>query len=198
MAENTIFHDGSQINGWDFNGYTLSNSEIYGTNGARTLSGNTEIKQSKGSIFASLYIGAGEFSYTRDGTFKAPVLGSGCAVNVVASNGVTVTGTDISDLAITIVHSGNYKVKYESSAQSPVKLDVESKVYKGATAIPMLYNKKTYTAIDEWINSSISGIVPLVAGDVITFKYASPASGTADVLLGQINFTIEYSRGQYS
>jgi hypothetical protein len=194
-AENTIFHKASQINGWDFNGYTLFNSEIYGTHGAITLSGDTEIKQSKGSIFASLYIGAGEFSYTRGGTFQSPVLGSGCAVNTVASNGVTISGANISTLAITIVHSGYYNIKYEATAQSPVKLDVESKVYKGATAIPMLYNKKTYTAIDEWINSSISGIVQLAAGDVITAKYASTGSGTATLLLGQINVTIEY-KGQ--
>lgn len=161
----------------------------------RTVSGTLSRQERKGSIFASLYIGTGEFSYTRDGTFKAPVWGSGCAVNTVASNGVTISGSDISDLAITIVHSGNYKVKYESSARSPVKLDVESKAYKGSTAIPMLYNKKTYTASDEWINSSISGIVQLAAGDVITVKYASPASGTATLLLGQINITIEY-KGQ--
>lgn len=163
---------------------------------APTTTATRTIRQSSGTIFASLYIGSGEFFYTRDGKFKAPVQWDGCAVNVVASNGVTITGTNISNLAITIVHSGNYKVKYESSAKSPDKLDVESKVYKGATAIPMLYNKKTYTGINEWINSSISGIVPLVAGDVITVKYASPPSGTtASFLLGQINITIEY-KGQ--
>ena len=195
MAENTIFHDASQINGWDFNGYTLRNSEIYGTNGAITLNWDTELRQSKGSIFASLYIGGGEFSYAQGGTFQKPTYGSGCEVNIVASNGVTITGSDISTLAITIVHAGYYNFKYDTSARSATKIDVEVKAFKGAAAIPMLYEKGTYVAIDEWRNSSISGIVQLLAGEVITVKYASPGSGTTTLLTGQINLTIEY-KGQ--
>ena len=154
-----------------------------------------KVRHETGSIFASLYIGAGEFSYPQGATFQAPVLGSGCAVNTVLANGVTIAGTDISNLAITIVHSGYYKVEYEASAQSPTKLDVESQCFKGSTAIPMLYNKKTYTALDEWINSSISGIVELTAGDVISCKYRTAGAGTTTLLLGQINVTVEY-KGQ--
>ena len=53
---------------------------------------------------------------------NARIWGSGCAVNTVASNGVTITGSDISTLAITIVHAGYYEFKYEASAQSPTRL----------------------------------------------------------------------------
>ena len=91
--------------------------------------------------------------------------------------------------------AGIHEFKYEASAQSPTKIDVEAKAFKGAAAIPMLYKKITYVAIDEWINSSISGIVQLAAGDVVTVKYASPGSGTTTLLLGQINVTVEY-KGQ--
>jgi hypothetical protein len=154
-----------------------------------------KVKHETGNIFASLYIGSGEFSFTQGGTFQTPVWGSGCAVNTVASNGVTITGADISTLAITIVHAGYYEFKYEASAKSPTKIDVEAKAFKGATAIPMLYKKVTYVASDEWINSSISGIVQLAAGDVVTVKYASPGGGTTTILLGQINVTVEY-KGQ--
>lgn len=158
----------------------------------RTVSGTLSRQERKGSIFASLYIGTGEFSFARGGTFNTPTLGSGCLVTNVASNGVTVTGGNISNLAVTIVHTGYYIVDYNSSAQSPIKIDVESKAYKGATAIPLLFNKKTYTAADEWINSSISGIVLLTAGDTLTVRYASPGSGTAALLLGQINIMLKY------
>lgn len=186
---NSIIHAGATIKAVSDGRVSITDSVLYTT---RTFTANTSRQESKGSIFASLYIGTGEFSFARGGTFNVPTLGSGCLVTNVASNGVTVTGGNIANHAVTIVHTGYYIVDYNSSAQSPIKIDVESKGYKGATAIPLLFNKKTYTASDEWINSAISGIVLLTAGDTITFRYASPGSGTATLLLGQINIMLKY------
>lgn len=189
---NTVIHAGAVIKAIA-NGYvSITDSVLYSS---RTFTASASRKESKGSIFASLYYGGGEFSYAQGGTFQAPVYGSGCATTVVGSNGVTIAGTNISDTTITIVHAGWYKFMYEASAQSPTKIDVEAKAFKGAAAIPMAYKKITYVAIDEWINSSISGIVQLAAGDVVTVKYASPGSGTTTLLSGQINVTVEY-KGQ--
>ena len=189
---NTVIHAGAVIKATANGDVSITDSVLYTS---RTFTSSASRKESKGSIFASLYYGAGEFSYPQGATFQAPVYGSGCATTVVGSNGVTIAGTNISDTTITIVHAGWYKFKYEASAQSPTKIDVEAKAFKGATAIPMLYKKITYVAIDEWINSSISGIVQLAAGDVVTVKYASPGGGTTTLLTGQINVTVEY-KGQ--
>jgi hypothetical protein len=163
---------------------------------SRTIAGKYgSTQERKGFIFASLYIGTGEFSFDRDASFHAPEVQTGCLLTSVGSNGITVAGTDINSMLITFIHAGWYSVEYNASALSAVKLDVESLCYNGATAIQDLYNKKTYTAIDEWINASISGYVYFSAGDTLSCKYRASGTGICTLELGQINVTIEY-KGQ--
>jgi hypothetical protein len=76
-----------------------------------------------------------------------------------------------------------------------MKMDVESMYHNGSTPIQYLYNKKTYTAIDEWINSAIMGLVYLTAGDALSCRYRASGTGVCTNELGQINITIEY-KGQ--
>ena len=149
------------------------------------------ISISKSTIFASYFVGEGVFTLGA-GVDVSPTITSGCVVQS-KGNGVIIPGiSDIENSSVTIRFSGKYEVRYDVSALCDTKRDVTTYLKVNGVKRQGVWNKKQYTLNDIWVSSSMSNVVELGKGDVLTFGYDVSGTGVATFTLGQINVIIKY------
>ncbi len=142
-------------------------------------------------IFGSWYIGAGAFTLGA-GVDVLPLITSGCSM-VSAYNGIDIpTDGDLETSYAIVRFTGLYDVKYDASALCDTKRDVATYLKVNGVKKQNVWSKKQYTAADMWVNSSMSNIVQLNKGDILTFGYDVSGTGVATFTLGQINVIIKY------
>ncbi len=153
--------------------------------------GGIQLSVTDSRIFASYFIGEGVFTLGA-GIDVSPIITSGCVLQSM-SNGVVVPWfSDLENSAATIRFSGKYEVRYDVSAICDTKRDVTTYLKVNGVKRQEVWNKKQYTLNDIWVSSSMSNIVTLGKGDVLTFGYDVSGMGVANFTLGQINVIIKY------
>lgn len=142
-------------------------------------------------IFAAYHVGAGVFTLGA-GNDVSPIVTSGCNIYYPLRNAIKYSGSSLEYSSVEIMFSGLYEVKYDASALCDTKRDITTYLKVNGTKNQSVWSKKQYTAADMWINSSMSNIVRLNEGDILTFGYDVSGTGTAIITLGQINVVIKY------
>lgn len=169
------------------------NSTLASVNASvQTIATNISIHQAQSKITGSFYIGTGTFTIPTGATYNPLTVVTGCAGTTIRENGVTVDA--VSDRVIVAKYAGWYRFKYTSSVLcQTINTIAEAIIYVNSSPLQAGYNSKTYTAVDSYINASLSTDLLLAAGDVVSVRYKHNKGTTVTFALGQVNLELEYN-----